>query len=66
MPCLVVAALILQDWKTKTPGWESIDTVRIAGIGIGWKPWQVIDVLGKPIKKSGDMAVIQKSVQHFL
>jgi hypothetical protein len=56
MPALVAAALIIQDWKTKTPGWESIDTVRIAGVAVGWKPWQVIDVLGKPDYKDGDMA----------
>jgi hypothetical protein len=56
MPALVVATLALQLWKTKTPGWESIDTVRIAGVGIGWKPWQVVDVLGKPEYKGGDMA----------
>ena len=56
MPALVVATLALQLWKTKTPGWDSIDTVRIGGVGIGWKPWQVIDVLGKPESKTGDMA----------
>jgi hypothetical protein len=56
MPALVVATLALHLWKTKTPGWENIDTLRIGGVGIGWKPWQVIDVLGTPKSKSGDMA----------
>lgn len=65
MPALVVATLALQLWKTKTPGWESIDTVRICGVGIGWKPWQVIDVLGKPEYKNGDMAGGGKVVAIF-
>jgi hypothetical protein len=56
MTFLLSAVFASQLWKTKTPSWGDIDLIRIAGVGIGWKPWQVVEVLGKPFYKSGDMA----------